>query len=117
MSVTLKVARDRLFTYFDTYTKRFLRDDSPEAVDVEVLEPDWGHQTPLQGSRLIGITYDPRSNSLEFALDWGDHRVTEPEEVWTIEEADGFVSALEVVRRDGLREVVSVKRVGARRVS
>jgi uncharacterized protein DUF5335 len=116
MSMTTRVARERLASYFDSFTKRFLRDGSSEAVDVEVLEPDWGAQYSAQGSRLMGITYDPSANCLEFALDWGDHRVPEPQDVWAMEETDGFVSALEVTRRDGLREVVSVRRVGLRRL-
>jgi hypothetical protein len=116
MSVTTQVPRDRLAGYFDTFTKRFLQDGSPEAVDVEVLEPDWGDQVAVQGARLIGITYDRGSNSLEFELDTGDHRVYQPHEVWTIEEPDGFIDAIEVVLPDGSREIVSVKRVGLRRL-
>ena len=48
-------------------------------------------------------------------MDSGDHRVYAPEAVWALEEADGFISALEVVAPDGTREVVSIKRVGLRR--
>lgn len=115
MSVTTRIPQDQLKQYFDTFTKRFLQDGSPEAVDVEVLEPELGDQHALQGARLIGITYDPRSNALELELDSGDHRVYAPEAVWVLEEADGFISALEVVAPDGTREVVSIKRVGLRR--
>jgi hypothetical protein len=116
MAATIKLARDRLASYFDAFTERFLRDGSPEAVDVEVLEPDWGYQYQAQGCRLMGITYDPSLDTLEFSLDSGGQRFRQPEEVWTLEEADGFVQALEVVRGDGLREVVSVKRIGLRHV-
>jgi uncharacterized protein DUF5335 len=116
MAITKAVPRERLEEYFDEFTKRFLRDGSPEAVDVEVLEPDWGDQVLAQGARLLGITYDRRKNSLEFELESGDHRIFEPAEVWTIEEEDGFLSAVEVVHSDGAREVVSVKRVGLRRL-
>jgi hypothetical protein len=115
MSVTTKIPHDRLFEYFDAFTKRFLRDEAPEAVDVEVVGPDLGDQFGIEGARLIGITYDPRDNALELELDPGDHRVYEPKEVWVIEEPDGFVSALEVVRPDGTRDIVTVKRVGLRR--
>jgi uncharacterized protein DUF5335 len=116
MSVTTQIPRDRLADYFEAFTKRFLRDGSPEAVDVEVLEPDWGHQVPLQGARLVGITYTKGTNTLEFELDVGDHRIYEPQEVWVVEEPDGFLDAIEVVLPDGSREVVSVKRVGLRRI-
>ena len=69
-----------------------------------------------RGARLLGVSYDKRSNTLEFELDAGDHRVYEPQEVWVIEEPDGFLNAIEVVLPDGSREVVSVKRVGLRRI-
>ncbi len=116
MSLTTQVPQDRLSEYFEAFTKRFLRDGSPEAVDVEVLEPDWGDQRVAEGARLLGITYDPRANTLEFELDAGDHRVYQPQEVWVIEEPDGFLNAIEVVLPDGSKEVVSVKRVGLRRI-
>jgi hypothetical protein len=116
VAVTKDIPRERLEEYFAEFTRRFLRDGSPEAVDVEVLEPDWGDQVVTQGARLLGITYDPHTDSLEFELDAGDHRVVEPGEVWAVEEQDGFLSAVEVVHRDGTREVVSVKRVGLRRL-
>jgi hypothetical protein len=116
MSVTTQVPRNRLAGYFEAFTKRFLRDGSPEAVDVEVLEPDWGDQVAVQGARLTGITYEEPSNTLEFELDTGDHRAYQPKEVWTIEEPDGFLDAIEVVLPDGSREIVSIKRVGLRRL-
>src|SRR6478752_3272874 len=115
MAVTKAVPREQLAEYFDEFTKRFLRDDSPEAVDVEVIEPDWGEQLMAQGARLLGITFDRHKKSLEFELEAGDHRIIEPVEVWAIEEDDGFISAVEVVHTDGGREVVSVKRAGLRR--
>ena len=112
MSATIQIPREQLERYFDEFTKRFLRDGSPEAVDVEVLAPELGDQFATEGARLVGITYDPHDNALEFELDSGDHRAYEPQEVWVIEEPDGFVSDIEVVRADGLREIVHVKRVG-----
>jgi hypothetical protein len=114
MSVTTRIAQDRLKQYFETFTKRFLQDGSPEAVDIEVLEPELGGQHAARGALLIGITYDPRISALELEVDSGDHRVYAPEAVWALEEADGFISALEVVAPDGTREVVSIKRVGLR---
>ena len=116
MAVTKGIPLDQLEEYFAAFTRRFLQDGSPEAVDVEVLEPDWGDQFVTQGARLLGITYDPHTDSLEFELDAGDHRIVEPGEVWAMEEEDGFLSAIEVVHSDGAREVVSIKRVGLRRL-
>ncbi len=116
MAVTTRIPSEHLFEYFDAFTKRFLQDGSPEAVEAWVVEPEWGVAQPLEGARLLGITYDTKKDSLEFALDSGDHRSLAPGEVWVVEESDGFISAVEVVRLDGTREVVSVKRVGLRRM-
>ncbi|HET7584534.1 MAG TPA: DUF5335 family protein [Gemmatimonadaceae bacterium] len=116
MPTTLKIVRDDLAAYFDVFTKRFLRDGAPEAADIEVIAPDWGDQYVAEGARLIGITYDARTRTLEFALDSGDHRVREPREVWVTEEPDGFPGTIEIVRPDRTREVITVKKVGLRRI-
>lgn len=107
---TMKVDRDRLPQFFTDFTKRFLSNGTPETVDIELLQPIWGGQPAVRDVRLNGITYDRNTNSLEFALASGDHRVFEPEAVWVREEPDGFLSAIEVVRTDGAREVVTLKR-------
>jgi hypothetical protein len=116
MPATLKIVPGDLASYFDVFTKRFLRDGAPEAADLELVAPDWGDQLAVEGARLIGITYDERTRTLEFALDFGDHRVREPREVWVVEEPDGFPGTIEVVRPDGTREVVTIRKVGLRRI-
>jgi hypothetical protein len=119
MAKTIRIPPDRLSRFFEDFTKRFLRDGSPEAVNVELITSDLGHQVEAQGPRLLGVTYDPRVNggtgALEFELEDGDHRVYRPSEAWAMQEDDGFVSSVEVVAADGRREVVEIKRVGLRR--
>ncbi|MGH7471485.1 MAG: DUF5335 family protein [Longimicrobiales bacterium] len=114
MSETTKIPQDQLSEYFETFTKRFLRDDAPEVVTVDVMAPDLGDQLAAAHARLVGITYDRGTNALEFELAGGDHRVVAPKEVWTVQEDDGFLSAIEVVRADGVREVATVTRNHAR---
>ena len=116
MATTKAIPSESLQFYFAEFTRRFLRDGSPEAADVELLEPELGTQVSIQGARLLGITYDPRRASLEFAFDVGDHRILDLAGVWTLEEADGFLNSVAVVHQDGSREVVSIKRVGIRRL-
>jgi Family of unknown function (DUF5335) len=116
MSLTTKIPREQLEEYLDAFAKRFLRDGSPEAVDVEVLEPGLADQYVAQGARLTGLTYDRGENLMEIELDSGDHRIYAPSEVWALEDSDGFVRAVELVDGDGLREVVSIKRVGLRHI-
>ena len=110
MSETTRIPQDQLSSYFDTFTKRFLRDNAPESVRVEVVGGELGDQLAADNARIIGVTYDEHDNSLEFELDSGDHRVLQPREVWAVQEDDGFVSAIEVVHPDGTRDIATLKR-------
>jgi hypothetical protein len=101
--------------YFATFNKRFLNNESTDVVDVEVVGTDLGDQIATDGAHLIGITYDPASKALEVELESGDLRSYQPKEVWTIEENDGFIRAIEIVRDDDTREIVRVRRLGVQR--
>jgi hypothetical protein len=116
MAVTREISPDQLELYFAEFTRRFLRDGFPKAADVEVLEPELGSQIPIQGARLLGITYDPRTQTLELELDVGDHRIFDLFDVWALEEQDGFLNSVAVIHEDGSRELVTIKRVGIRRL-
>ena len=109
---TIRVPNDQLKGYFDKFTRHFLLRESTNAVDVEVLSPDWGDQFAAEGAHLYGITYDPKDNALEFEFEGGDHRVMKPKEVWIAEEFDGFIKAIEIVKGDGTRDVARVHRLG-----
>lgn len=116
MADTIQIPRERLAEYFDALTKRLIRDPAPDGVEAEIVALEIGHQDVVQGARLEGIVYDSRADSLEIALDVGDHRVLQPREVWVTEEADGIPSTIEIVHQDGSRELVLVKRVVSRRL-
>jgi hypothetical protein len=116
MAVTKEIAPDQLEIYFAEFTRRFLSNGYQKAADVEVLEPEMGSQLPVEGARLLGISFDPRSHALEIEFDFGDHRMVDLADVWTIEEQDGFLSYIAVLHRDGSRELVTIKRVGLRRL-
>lgn len=109
MSVTTQVPRERLAEYFDVYSRRFLQTASPPTADVEVLGADLGDQSLVQGARLLGISYDGHDHALELELDAALHRIEAPKEVWTVEEEDGLISAIEVVCADGSRQVISIR--------
>lgn len=115
MQETRRVPREELQSYFDTFTKHFLRNDSTTAVDVEVLSPTLGDQFEAENAHLVGVSYDPKANSVELAFESGDHRVLSPTEVWVEEETtDGFVRAIEIVHTDGAKDVVRVRRLAVR---
>jgi hypothetical protein len=117
MRKTMNIPHQRLAAYLDAFSRHFLGNGRPRSVDIEVMTWELGDQHPVEGARLLGITYDSHKDSLEVALESGmDHRMVHPREVWAIEETDGFVSTITAVCQDGSRQIVRVERVGIRRL-
>lgn len=110
MSETKKIPEDKLARYFDDFSRRFLLDDSPESAAVEIVGSSIGDQVVTSGARLRGISYDVYTHALEVFLEKGDRRSYNPDEVWAVEEPDGFVSAIDILQSDGTRELVTIKR-------
>ena len=115
MESTKRLSPEGMEEYFNRFNKRFLNNESTDVADVEVVGRALGDQVATDGVHLIGISYDPRSKALEVELETGDLRTYQPKEVWAIEEDDGFVRAIEIVRDDDTTEIVRVRRLGVRR--
>jgi len=112
MGVTRQIPREDWAAYFEELGRRQLRSDSPIEATVEVMSPSIGDQPEVTLERLDGIDYDPKSNALEVLLQDVDHLVFYPAEIWVVEEDDGSISALEVTRSDGTKEVMRFQRGG-----
>jgi hypothetical protein len=112
MGTTKQIPRAEWKDYFERFTRDHLARKPDETVDIEVLSPRLGDQLEAAAERLVGIVYDPRSNAFQVLLENLDHLVFEPLDVWVIEEDDGFVSAIELVRPDGTREIVHLMQAG-----
>ena len=112
MGVTRQVPRQDWAAYFEDFARRQLRSDSPVDATVEVMSSSIGDQPEATLERLNGIDYDPKSNALEVLLEDVDHLVSDPAEIWVVEENDGSISALEVTRSDGTKEVMRFQRGG-----
>ena len=110
MSETKRIPSDQLTRYSDSSSRKFLLADLAESADVEVIGTDVGDQPLANRVRLLGVDYDPHTNALELELESGDHRAYRPREVWAVEEPDGFVSSIQIVRDDGARELVTISR-------
>ena len=115
MGVTKQIPRTDWKTYFDRYTREHLvtEGDVHDIAIVEVLLPRLGDQFEVTFEPLLGMTYDPKSNAFELLLRDIDHLVFRPAEIAVIEEDDGFISELEVVRADDVKEIVHLRRSGS----
>ena len=113
MSTTKQLPRAEWKDYFDRFTRAHLEDDTPGAATLEVVSPSFGDQVEASGVRLLGLAYDPKSNALEVALEGIDHLVFEPKEIWILEEEPGLIATIEVVERDGGKEIIYVRAAAA----
>jgi hypothetical protein len=114
MATTKQIPREEWQPYFERFTRQSLKGEPPEAATIEVLSPTLGDQFETRTARLDGLSYDPKSKAFEVAFEdpQVDHLVFEPVEIWVMEEDWGFISTLELVRPDGLKEIVHVSRSG-----
>ncbi|WP_243664456.1 DUF5335 family protein [Rhodothermus marinus] len=69
MAVTKQLPREQWKEYFDNFTKAFLEDLNPEDAVVEIVDPKLGDQFESDYARVIGVSYDPKDNVFEVALE------------------------------------------------
>ena len=90
--------------FFDAISKLLEAKDA----EVEVASLDLGDQTQAEWLPLLGITYDPRDDVVDIALDGLDHMIRKPREIYLDNGAAGLTS-LEIVDADGVRQIVKLK--------
>jgi hypothetical protein len=104
-----KIDRAQWVSYFDTFSKRLIQTHRTDYAEIRVFSPEDGAQPETSWLPLAGITYDPRSDLLEVLVENMDHLVLHPEEIYVDETATGILSSLEVIRKDGTKEIVEVR--------
>jgi Family of unknown function (DUF5335) len=113
METTRQIGRADWKEYFEQFTRKHLSDEAPEAAaTVEVVSPLLGDQYQARSARLLGLAYDPENNAFEVLLQDLAQLVFYPVEIWVIEDEAGFLSTLGLVRTDGAKEIIYVRRSG-----
>ncbi len=109
---TKQIPRDQWKAYFDRFTGQYLKEEETETATVEVLSPTLGDQFETGRVRLLGLSYSPQSNLFELRLEDMEPLEFEPAEIWIMEEEDGFICNVEMVRSDGTNEVIYLRKSG-----
>jgi hypothetical protein len=76
---------------------------------VEVVAPDVGAQFVAEELGIIGITYDPKGQLLEVALDGMDHLIRSPVEIYVDERPHG-IGVVEATDADGRKHIIQFVR-------
>jgi hypothetical protein len=99
-----KIPRTDWRVYFD----RMSRAMEPMQAELEVASLALGDQIEAEWVPLIGITYDPKDDILEIALEDLDHMISEPQEIW-VDEIGLSLASLEVVDAEGTRQILKLR--------
>jgi hypothetical protein len=76
--------------------------------EIEIASLALGDQIEAEWLPLLGITFDPKNDILEIALDGLDHLISRPREIY-IDDSAGVLSSLEVIDSDGISQIVQLR--------
>jgi hypothetical protein len=79
-----------------------------KVAEVEVASLKLGDQVQAEWLPLIGITYDPKDDVLEIALEGLDHLIHKPREIY-LENGGHELASLDIVDADGVHQIVKLK--------
>lgn len=112
MGTTRQIPENDWQAFFEAFTRQHLMADPPSTATIEVVSPSQGDQVAASTSRLLGLSYDPRSQVFEVMVEQLDHLLFHPREIWVIEDESGFIPTMELVRSDGGQELIHLNRSG-----
>ena len=76
--------------------------------EIEVASLKLGDRIEAEWLPLLGISYDPKNDIIDIALEGLDHMIRKPREVW-VEQQGLELSSLEVIDADGVRQIVVLR--------
>jgi hypothetical protein len=76
--------------------------------EIEVESLELGDQTEKDWAPWIGITYDPKDDIIDIALEDTDHIVNHPQEL-VADIDDVNISSIQITDADGVRHLVRLK--------
>ncbi len=101
---TTKIEKAQWRATLDQFSKLL----GPKQAEIEVAGLSLGDQIEAEWVPLVGISYDPKDDVVEIALDGLDHLIEHPREIW-IDDRGSVWSSLEVVDAEGVRHIVTLK--------
>lgn len=98
------IAKSDWKPFFDRLARAL--EDNP--AEIEVASLDLGDQLLAEWVPLIGITYDPKDDLFDVALEGLDHIIKQPREVRT-DVGSGRLIAIDIIDRDGAQLIVKFR--------
>ncbi|MEZ2126212.1 MULTISPECIES: DUF5335 family protein [unclassified Sinorhizobium] len=96
-------------TEWQSYFARLSETAYGRQARIEVLGSALGAQVIAQSSSLVGITYEPKRNTLEILVEGLDHIIEKPKAISVLEDDEGL-RALEILDRDDRHQILTLVR-------
>ena len=87
---------------------RTAKDAVAKQASVEVASIELGDQIQVSSLPLLGITYDPKSQIIEIAMDGVDHLIRKPSEI-IVDLEGNSLAAVKISDADGNDHIVKLK--------
>ena len=94
---------------WQAYCDRLSHELRDENAELEVVSLALGDHVEARWLALYGVTYDPRTDVLEIALENVDHMIEQPRDI-TIEETPRGLVAIEITTADERHEVLKLRK-------
>jgi len=98
---TEKLDRNGWNIFFDGLSKSL----EGKRASIEIASLDIGDQIEADSVQLYGITYDPKDNLLEVALEGLDHMIANPQDIEVVSGEQG-IETIGVVDGDGKEQII-----------
>ncbi len=99
-----KLEREDWGPFLDYISKIF----KGREAETETASLALGEQVEAKWLPLIGLTYDPKDDVIDFALDGLDHLIHKPREVY-VDEGVELMTSLEIVDADGVHLIAKFR--------
>jgi hypothetical protein len=95
-------------TEWQSYCDRMSKGLLGKQAEIEVTGLTFGDQMATKWLPLLGITYDPKGDLVEIALEGLDHLIHGPREIAVDDGPEGLI-AMEIAGADQRRQIVKLK--------
>jgi Family of unknown function (DUF5335) len=99
-----KLEKTQWRSFFDRVSKGL----GGKLAEIEVASLKLGDQVEAEWLPLLGLTYDPKDDLIEVALDGHDHMIRKPREVYVDNGAQGLAS-LDIIDAEGTQQIIKLR--------
>ena len=104
-----KIEKSAWGAYFDAFSRQFRGTRRTDYAEIRVFSKELGAHKETSWLPLVGITYDRKDDLLEVAVENMDHLIYHPDQIYVDEAGVGVIKSLQIIRKDGTREVIELR--------